>query len=394
MELLEHQVEAVKKLHNGSILYGNVGSGKSLTAAAYYMKRESPKDIYVITTAKKRDTLDWEGIFIKFGVGTEISVAGILTIDSWNNIGKYEDIEDAFFIFDEQRLIGSGAWVKSFLHIAKHNNWIMLTATPGDTWMDYIPIFVANGLYRNAAQFKREHVVYAPYSKFPRIVRYTDVRTLEQYRNMLLVEAPYISHTVRVVEYVETAHDVELFRKAFVKRWHVYEERPIKDVSELFRVIRKIVSTDPDRLRALRELMDKHPRLIVFYNFNYELDILRGFCEMIPVAEWNGHRKQPIPDTERWLYLVQYVAGAEGWNCVSTDAMVFWSMTYSYKNFMQAQGRIDRLNTPFTNLYYYIFVSNSVIDRAVRKSLTAKKLFNERQYAFKNLGIRKNFEEN
>lgn len=383
MKLMQHQLDAIDNLDNGKILWGGVGTGKTATALGYYVEKEAPRDIYVITTAKKRDSLDWQGEAARFGISTTESsgYGGKLTIDSWNNIGRYTDVEDCFFIFDEQRVVGSGVWVKSFIKIAKKNRWILLSATPGDTWTDYIPVFVANGLYRNATEFKREHIVYAPYSRYPKILRYTQERTLEKYRNMLLVEMPYVSHTNRIVEDIPVEHDVALMRDTVVGRWHPYEDRPIRDISELFFVMRKIVGTDPSRLDAIRLILKKHPRLIVFYNFNYELEILRKLANEIDIGEWNGHRKNPIPDTERWVYLVQYVAGAEGWNCTSTDAMAFYSLTYSYKNFQQAQGRIDRLNTDFVDLYYYVLVSDSLIDQAVRKSLKNKRLFNENVWA-------------
>ena len=382
MELMPHQKKAVDQLSNGKILYGGVGTGKSLTALAYYLKAESPKDIYIITTAKKRDSLEWERDAAKLGIGPRVgaTVAGRLIIDSWNNIGKYIGIEDAFFIFDEQRLVGSGAWVKSFLKIAKSNAWILLTATPGDTWLDYIPVFVANGLYKNATQFKREHVIYAHYVSFPKVLRYIGEGTLEKYRNMLLVEMPYIKHTTRNIQNVLVTYDQQKYNEIVNNRWNIFEERPIKDVSELFRTMRKLVNSDQSRVEALTDLLKKHPKIIVFYNFDYELDILRTFHWITKVAEWNGHKKEPIPDNDSWIYLVQYVAGAEGWNCIETDCMVFWSLSYSWKNFEQAQGRIDRLNSPFKELYYYTFTSNSQIDKAVKKALGDKKIFNEGQF--------------
>lgn len=387
VELLPHQLEAVEKLSNGKILWGGVGTGKSLTVLAYYVKRESPKDIYVITTAKKRDSLEWEGEAAKYGIGTEADATlhGRIIIDSWNNISKHTEIEDAFFIFDEQRLVGSGAWVKSFQKIAKKNNWILLSATPGDTWLDYVPVFIANGFYKNATEFKREHVVYAPFSKYPKIVRYLSTAVLEKYRNIILVEMPYLKHTERFVQDVYVSYDNDNYNRVIKDRWNVYEDRPLKDVAEMFLVMRKVVNSDPSRIETLLELLDQHNKIIVFYNYNYELDMLRGLSDFVEVAEWNGHRKQPIPNTDKWLYLVQYVAGAEGWNCVETDAMVFFSMTYSYKNFEQAQGRIDRLNTPFSKLYYYILMSNATIDRAIREALKGKKLFNERVWAAEEL---------
>lgn len=386
-DLYPHQDEAVRKLKNGSILWGGVGSGKSRVAAEYYVRYENPKDIYVITTAKKRDSLDWDAEFAKYGIGKteDATLEGVLTVDSWNNIHKYTEVKDAFFIFDEQRLVGSGKWAKSFLKIAKHNRWILLTATPGDTWLDYIPVFIANGFYRNRTEFKREHVVYNSYSKFPKVERYLGVGKLVRLRNEILVHMPYLKHTVRQTKNVEVEYDEVLLRKALIDRWHVYEDRPLRDVAELFLVMRKIVNSHPSRLAAIRSLLMDHPKVIIFYTFDYELEILRRLSEDTTVAEWNGHKHEELPETDSWAYLVQYTAGSEGWNCTTTDTMIFYSLTYSYKSWAQAHGRIDRLDTPFTYLNYYVLRSNSVIDRAIFKSLSSKRNFNESNFTLKNV---------
>lgn len=383
IELMEHQKEALQFLDNGKILYGGVGTGKSATAMAYYVQKESPRDIFIITTAKKRDSLDWLGEAAHYGISPDMdaTLGGVLTIDSWNNIGNYTDVEDAFFIFDEQRLVGTGAWVKSFQKIAKKNRWILLTATPGDIWLDYAPVFIANGWYENITDFKRQHVVYAPYVRFPKVVRYLATDKLERLRNKVLVEMPYLKHTERIMNFIDVEYKKDSLDIIVKKRWNLYENKPIKDIGELFRLARKLINSDPSRLEAIKWILGFHPKLIIFYNFNYELEILRtlhddGFL----VAEWNGSRKDRLPRTDRWVYLVQYTAGAEGWNCTDTNAMVLYSLTYSYKNYIQAQGRIDRLDTQYTQLYYYVLGTSSFICRAVRQSLEEKKNFNEREY--------------
>lgn len=390
IEMMPHQEEALKFLDNGKILWGGVGTGKTLTALFYYTQKESPKDIYVITTARKRDDLDWQGDAVALGIGSSRgnSLHGVITVDSWNSIGKYVDIEDAFFIFDEQRLVGTGAWVKAFQKIAKKNRWIMLSATPGDVWLDYAPVFIANGLYKNITEFKREHVVYAPFSKFPKIMRYTNVALLEKYRNMILVEMPYMRHTNRVVTEVPVFYDEEMFQLVNKKRWNPYEDAPLKDVSELFRVMRRIANSDPSRLEAVRSLFEKRQKQIIFYNFDYELEILRKLHSDVETREWNGHVKQKVPTGDSWAYLVQYVAGAEAWNCITTDTTTFYSLTYSYKNFHQAQGRIDRLNTPFVDLFYYVLMSKMPLDMAIRASLRNKKNFQELKYADQLMGLK------
>ena len=392
MELMEHQELALSQLSNGKILWGGVGTGKSAVAVAYYEKCERPKHVYVITTARKRDDLDWEKEFAAVGVSgttfikdeTYLQYAGVLTVDSWNQIANYEDVEDAFFIFDEQRVVGSGSWSKSFLRIAKKNNWILLSGTPGDNWLDYIPVFLANGYYKNKTVFMREHVLYEPFRKFPVVRGYLNENKLELLRNEILVEMPYLKHTEPVNNWLEVGFDQNLFRRVYKERWHVYENRPIKDIAEMWRVIRRIINSDPSRLELVKKLLTCHDRLIIFYNFDYELDILRTLSDHIPTYEWNGHKKNHNSEFElepRWVYLVQYVAGAEAWNCTTTDAMVLYSLTYSYKNFIQAKGRNDRLDTPYTTLYYYMFVSNSILDKRVRGALDRKEDFNERKFA-------------
>ncbi len=352
-DLRLHQQKALRELSDGKILWGGVGSGKSRVAVGYYELEHPHKNVYVITTAKKRDSKDWEGEFAHIAVGKELSASihGVLVVDSWNNIAKYTAIQNAFFIFDEQRLVGSGTWVKSFLKIAKANKWIMLSATPGDTWLDYIPVFIANGYYKNRTEFKREHVVYSSYTKFPKVERYIAVSRLVKYRNKILIHMRYQNETIRHQMIRQVEHNEEVFQTVLKNRWHIYENRPIRDIAELFGILRKIINSDPSRLRKIESLLQEHPKLIIFYNFNYELDILRRLEKKVDVAEWNGHKHEEIPQSDSWVYLVQYIAGSEAWECVETNAIVFYSLTYSYKLWEQAHGRIDRLNTPFTDLY-------------------------------------------
>ena len=376
-ELRPHQIEALGKLQNGNILVGGVGSGKSAVSVAYYVRTHPDRDVYVITTAKKRDSLDWQREFARFAVGMDedATVAGLLTIDSWNNIHRFKEIKGAFFIFDEQRLVGSGGWVKAFLQIARNNHWILLSATPGDNWLDYIPVFIANGFYKNRTEFKARHVIYRSHSRFPQVDRYVEVGKLVRLRNKLLVQMPFDRHTQRVTKLLHVDHDKEKMKRVMRDRWNPYEDRPIEQSAELHMLMRRVVSEHPSRMDALKETMERHPRLIVFSNFHYELEMLRDI-EGITIAEWNGQKHQEIPDTDRWLYLVQYTAGAEGWECITTDATFFWSQDYSYKRTEQAYGRIDRMNTPFKFLFYYLPMSDSYIDRAVRRAWKEKRDFN------------------
>lgn len=403
IKLRPYQIDAIKRLKNGSILNGGVGSGKSLTSLGYYYLKnggemsalqggdyipmKNPKDLYIITTARKRDTLEWDGEITYFLLSNNPEVnfyKNKVVIDSWNNIKKYRDVHGAFFIFDEQRVVGSGAWVKSFLNIARKNDWILLSATPGDTWSDYVAVFVANGFYKNKTEFTRRHIVYSRFTKYPKVDRYLETGRLIRLRNSILVNMDFKRQTVSHHEDIYVKYDIDKYKAAGRLRWDPFKNEPIRDASGLCYVWRRIVNSDEARQVALLEIFEDHPKMIIFYNFDYELEILRGLFNGIrgvQVAEWNGHKHQPIPDgSASWVYLVQYVAGNEGWNCIKTDTIVFYSQNYSYKVMVQAAGRIDRLNTPYIDLYYYHLKSRSGIDLAISKALSQKRNFNEGRF--------------
>lgn len=394
ISLYDHQIEAIKKMKNGCILVGGVGTGKSRTALTYYyisvcngsmkingsgsshLMRE-PRDLYIITTAKKRDDFDWEEECSWFDMeGAKV------TIDSWNNIKKYVGVYGAFFIFDEQRVVGYGAWTKAFLNIARKNKWILLSATPGDTWTDYIPVFIANGFYKNKTEFNRQHCIFSRFAKYPKIESYVDQGILIKHRNDILVKMDYERATVPHKITVGVDYSKELYRKVWRDRWDPYDNCPIEETGKLFYLLRKVVNSDVSRLEAVEQVCDEHPKIIIFYNYTYELELLRELFKKLKweIGEWNGQVHTKVPEGDRWVYLVQYNAGCEGWNCITTDTMIFFSQSYSYRMTAQAEGRIDRLNTPFKDLYYYKLRSSAPIDLAIHKALSQKKNFNERSF--------------
>ena len=399
VKLRDNQADAVKRMHTGCILWGGVGSGKSITSLAYYytqyggqmntknyVRMVNPPDLYIITTAHKRDLLEWEGELAKFYLSPDPKVnlySNKIVIDSWNNIKKYTDVKNAFFIFDEQRLVGYGAWVKAFFKISANNKWILLSATPGDSWSDYMPVFIANGFFKNKTDFERKHVVFNPFIKYKSILRYTNEGILIKMRNRILVKMEDPGReTTRHYETIMVTYDRMKYDIVGMDRWDIYNNKPIENASAYCYLLHKVVNSDPSRTSAITNIMTKHPKVIIFYNYDYELLILRNlFKDFKNVAEWNGHKHEPVPSGDSWAFLVQYTSGCEGWNCTTTDTIIFYSQNYSYKVMEQAAGRIDRINTPYKDLYYFYLKSTAKIDKAISVALSKKKKFNEKAFA-------------
>lgn len=404
-KLYPEQLDAIKKMKNGCILAGDTGTGKSRTSLAYYyiyvcnggMRingegsfhfMKNPRDLYIITTAKKRDSFEWEVELSEFLLlrGENKEQGASVYIDSWNNIGKYRKVVGAFFIFDEQRLVGSGAWVKAFLDIARKNQWVLLSATPGDKWIDYIPVFVANGFYKNRTEFNRMHVkieyMGAGYRRYPKITGYFNEGLLVRHRRDILVNIELKKKTVPHYVDIRVDYDKDLYRTVWRDRWDPFDDEPIEETGKLMYLLRKVVNDDDSRYKAVQQIFETRRRLVIFYNYSYELHGLRSLFESLgaQIGEWNGELHTSVPRGGDWVYLVQYSAGCEGWNCITTDTIVFFSQSYSYRMTHQAEGRIDRANTPYTDLYYYRIKSTAPIDLAIARALSKKKDFNERSF--------------
>ena len=401
ISLSVEQEDAVRRMKNGCILKGGTGSGKSRTGLAYYYTRyggqvnvenyvrmKNPPDLYIITTARKRDTLEWDGELTNFYLSRNPELCYYknmkIVVDSWNNIGKYIDVKNAFFIFDEQRLVGYGKWVRTFLKIASKNVWILLTATPGDTWHDYLPVFIANGFFKNKSDFEKRHCVFKwiPGIKYRQVSNYINEAQLIKFRNHITIDLTYNKHTIAHNFEVMCDYDDYKYDWVVKNRWNIFEDLPISNASEYCSVLRRIVNTSVDRQSKLLDIVKDRKKVIIFYCYDYELELLRKlFTDHYPFTEWNGHKHQELLDTDHWVYLVQYSAGSEAWNCITTDTIVFYSQSYSYKQMVQAAGRIDRRNTPYTDLYYYYLKSRSKIDRAISNTLRKKKKFSEKGFA-------------
>jgi len=390
-------------MHNGCVLVGGTGSGKSRTSLAYMYLNElkgtlqinregrwSPpkikKDLYIITTARKRDSHDWDKEMLPFRLSTDISLSEgkiKVVVDSWNCIQKYVNVYGALFIFDEQKTTSGKKWSKAFIKIAKKNRWIMLSATPADNYNDLVSLFIANGYFKNKTEFNMRHVVFKPYMKYPVVDHYIGTGTLNYYRRQMYVIMDSQRKIHRESQIIRCNYSKENYKTIWKKRWNYFDNEPIEESGKLCYLLRRVVNEDEDRINHLIDILKEHPTAIIFYNYSPELELLRETFSKIhyKFTEWNGEKHEEVPQGNKWVYLCQYNSCSEAWNCITTNTMIFYSLNYSYKTTVQASGRIDRSNSPYDILYYYYLSSYSPIDLAIQKALHEKRNFNERSFA-------------
>lgn len=371
----DYQKRAINQMHNGCILCGGVGAGKSLTSLGYIDKVYPSGTVYIITPARKRNTGEWFDDIRKNDMDETRFV-----VDSWNNLSKYKDVKDAFFLFDEQKVSGKGTWAKSLIRIAKSNQWILLSATPGDTYDDYATVLIANGFVRNRTTWYDEYCV-TKSQPFFHIVDHKNKDVIDMMIRRIFIKMDYQSDKKRIERVIPIqARSAGEEKEILMTHKAPGAQMPFTTFAAAIAYVRMNCYDKSKKTEALRKIIEKHKKIIVFYNFLSEkLEIERAAIDAnVTINFYNGQRHDPIPDTDEWVYGVQYNSGAEAWNCITTNAMVFYSPNYSYKTMEQAHGRIDRVNSPYECLYYYMLLNELNIDNKVMNALSSKKDFNEK----------------
>lgn len=192
---------------------------------------------------------------------------------------------------------------------------------------------------------------------------------------------------------VQTTKDYRIFRKDCIVNTLVGD-----DYSEYIELIGDTTLTkmlyerqlcgqyNPAKLEAFRDLVEStNDRLIVFYNFNDELEKLSRIAweNHRPVAVVNGKQKDLLPyeNAPDSITFIQYQAGAMGLNLQKANKIVYFTPPLSSELFEQSKKRIHRIGQEKTCFYYYLTCKGSIEEKiyrtlAMRRDYTDK-LFEE-----------------
>lgn len=114
-----------------------------------------------------------------------------------------------------------------------------------------------------------------------------------------------------------------------------------------------------EKLSAFEDLLEStNDRLIVFYNFNSELERLKEICEKFdkPTSEVNGakHDLTNYNDCDNSVTLVQYQAGSMGINLQLSNKIIYFTPPLSSELFEQSKKRIHRIGQNHPCFYYQL----------------------------------------
>lgn len=120
-----------------------------------------------------------------------------------------------------------------------------------------------------------------------------------------------------------------------------------------------------EKLQAFEDLLSStQDRLIVFYNFNIELDAMKFICQKLekPISEVNGNIKDltAYENFNNSITLVQYQAGAMGLNLQKSNKIIYFTLTDRSELFEQSKKRIHRIGQKNACFYYLLICKNSV----------------------------------
>lgn len=134
-----------------------------------------------------------------------------------------------------------------------------------------------------------------------------------------------------------------------------------------------------DKQQAFIDLINSiNDRVVVFYNFDSELDTLKTLVKDRPIAEVNGHTntEQIYHDNDNCVLFVQYQAGARGLNLQDGNKIIYYSLTLSSDLFEQSKKRIHRIGTKYP-CFYWILQTKDSVEESIYKSLNRQEDYNE-----------------
>ena len=140
-------------------------------------------------------------------------------------------------------------------------------------------------------------------------------------------------------------------------------------------------SYNANKLEALKDLLESSDdRIIIFYNFNNELDSIKELCEELnrPVSEVNGQ----VKDLTNWneqnntVLLGQYQAASMGLNLQQANKIIYFTPPLSSELFEQSKKRISRIGQT-RNCFYYLLICKNSIEEKIYKTLEERRDFTD-----------------
>ena len=428
MRLFDYQQQIVdEKYEDSKALFMQMGTGKTFVSMAFFEKSERAKLLVVCLATKvddwNRDLTDELGLdeVVSLNKGTKknrelMEDAQYLVISfesSWRldkELVAWVD-DDTYIIVDESHKIKNpSSKVGKFMRKlgAKTDYKTILTGTPqSNGYIDYYNQFHFLGyLDMNQTNFKKRYAItqmmqYGAGPIFQEIIGYRNTEELDEMIH---------NHSVfydRKLDDEELPDEIPVYFPSYPKYRKISNDKvyEFKDGTlEIYDTLgagvmlqRQLASgyiskggntevLDKSKLDWMRDFLEGYDeRVVVFYNYNAELEQLKQLLERLdrPYSEYNGHRKdlRAFQESSEGVVLANYGSASTGINdFVIASTMVMYSLTTSYIDFEQAKKRIDRIGQTKKPLFYFLIMKGT-IDARVYHSLQEGKDFDERMYA-------------
>lgn len=417
IKLYEHQKEALKiSTHQDHVAYyHDMGLGKTFTGAE--KMNELGAEINLVICQKSKVN-DWIDHFIDYYSNQYMiyNLTNKKELDLFNQFEGYKigvinydlvwrrkellKLEDFTLMLDESSLIQNEQAKRSkFIMKFKPKNVILLSGTPTggkyerlwsqlhllgwniskemyyNHYVDYewddsegFPRMVIHG-YKNEERLKRKMRQYGCYFlktdevfDLPKQIHQTiKVDTIKEYRT-------FREKSIVKVENVELVGDTTLTKM-------LYERQLCGQYNE-------------DKLAAFSDLLEStSDRLIVFYNFNAELDALKHISDILGRVSSivNGKYKDLYAYDQKndSVTFLQYQAGAMGLNLQKANKIVYFTPPLSSELFEQSKKRIHRIGQNKPCFYYYLICKSSVEEKIYR-TLKMRKDYTEALFEYEN----------
>lgn len=403
MKLYKHQQEALQQTEgrNRVAYFYDMGLGKTFIGSEKLKQLGAGTNLVICQKSKIRDWLDH---FIKYPefVRVDLTVKGAVdTLLEWNReapiIGfiNYElawrrpellKLKDFTLMLDESSLIqNASAKQTKFILKLQPENVILLSGTP------------CSGKYENLwtqahllgweirkTTYEQQYINWTTLNLGKAKVRIVDkknpYRNVERLKQKLRDHGALFKKTEEVLdlpeqEFMEIKCEPVTQYKAFLRDKVITVEG--KDLIGDTRLTERLYARmlcgqyNRNKLEALKDLVEStNDRLIIFYNFNGELERIKAVCKDRPLSMVNGSTKdltayEEEPDS---ITLVQYQAGAKGLNLQKANRIIYFTPTEKCEDWMQSIKRIHRIGQRNRCMYYKL-IARGTIEEGIYRAL-------------------------
>ncbi|WP_368076685.1 SNF2-related protein [Clostridium tyrobutyricum] len=386
IKLYPHQIQALKETEKFSRVgyFLDMGLGKTFVGSEKLNQLDAPYNLLICQKSKIDDWYDhfksyYDYKVIKYNKAQEISRHSVVIINYdliWRR-PELMKLKDFTLMCDESSMIKNEKSERAkFILKMKAKNIILLSGTP--TGGKYEQLWsqckllgwkISKKLYWQ--EFIKSVLLDIGGFKIKKVTGYKNVdrlkRKLHEYGAVFMKtdEVFELPEQIEQKIKIKNTKEYKIFKKDRLITINNTELVGDTSLTKMLYLRQLSSQYNKNKVNQLKDILEStEDRIIIFYNFNKELEIIKKLCEKLdkPISIINGAVKDldNFNQYNNSITLVQYQAGAMGHNLQKSNKIIYFSLPLQSELFEQSKKRIHRIGQEKTCFYWYLITQNSI----------------------------------